>query len=83
MNEPLGNCECGWPLADGGVIGIYCSNPNCPMEGALLRQACEALGARRRLPQELRDAAAKIRRSSMPLADLIPLLQRAADALDT
>lgn len=31
---------------------------------------------------DLREAAAEIRRTSMPLADLIPLLQRAADALD-
>lgn len=32
--------------------------------------------------QRLRDAVAKLRRTPMPIADLVPLLQQAADALE-
>lgn len=35
------------------------------------------------LPERLRDAARKLRTSSMPLSDYIPLLQQAADALES
>lgn len=34
------------------------------------------------LQEELRDACTKLRRTPMPVADVIPLLQRAAGALD-
>ena len=34
------------------------------------------------LSEELRTACADIRRKPYPIADLVPLLQRAADALD-
>lgn len=27
-----GICECGWVEADAGTIGVYCTNPDCPVE---------------------------------------------------
>lgn len=35
-------CECGAPLADGGVLGVYCTNKECPVEAAIVRQVSEA-----------------------------------------
>lgn len=42
-----GLCECGAALADGGVVGVYCSNPQCPVEKKLVTQVAEAFRARR------------------------------------
>lgn len=37
---------------------------------------------KQKLSQRLRDAAARLRRTPMPLKDLIPLLQEAADKVE-
>lgn len=43
----LGHCECGANLADGGVVGVYCSNPKCPVEHKLVTQVVGAFRAHR------------------------------------
>lgn len=49
-----------------------------PLPGALRRRSDDPV----QIAEDLRAACEKLRRTSMPLADMIPLMQRAADALD-
>lgn len=43
MSDQPSLCECGAPVLDGGCLGVYCSDKNCPVEKALVRQALSAM----------------------------------------